>query len=178
MSQVGCALATLAGLSVPGLHALRAQSAHSAPLTADDAAGGRMPELRLSPRSLAMLEADAEAVAPRTVHTVEAGVIPRAALRAELQRGIGAFLRHVRAKPAIVRGRFAGWRVIELFKQRPEIHVVALRPGDTVLKVNGRSVERPEQLKYVWDRLAEASELVIEIERNAQRRSVRYVIED
>jgi type II secretory pathway component PulC len=131
-----------------------------------------MPPLRIPAQSLAMLEE------PGKLVTVEAGVIARAALRAELQRGIGSFLRNVRTKPAIVHGRFAGWRVLELFKKRPEVHVQELRAGDTVLKVNGRSVERPEQLKNVWDSLADAPELLIETERDAQRRVLRYAITD
>jgi S1-C subfamily serine protease len=139
-------------------------------LPADEAAGRPMPELRLNPRTLAAL--DAEPVLPK----IEAGVIPRPALQLELQRGIGAFLRQVRTKPALQRGRFVGWRVLELFKKRPEIRVLGLRPGDTVLKVNGRSLERPEQLKLIWDSLLEASELIVEIERAGRRCVLRYVI--
>lgn len=129
-----------------------------------------MPELRLNPSTLASL--DAQPALPK----IEAGVIPRVALQEELQRGIGAFLRHVRTKPAMQRGRFVGWRVLELFKKRPEIRVLGLRPGDTVVKVNGRSLERPEQLKLVWDGLLEASELIVEIERAGRRCELRYVI--
>lgn len=137
-----------------------------ATLPADEA----MPELKVNPRTLASLDR-----AP-TLPKIEAGVIPRVVLQAEVQRGIGAFLRHVRTKPALSRGRFVGWRVIELFKKRPEIHVLGLQPGDTVVKVNGRSLERPEQLKLVWDGLLEASELIIEIERAGRRCELRYVI--
>jgi len=150
--------------------------AQSEPLAAEEAAGKRVPELKLSARSLAMLD---EPVAhTQAVETIKAGKIPRAALRAELERGIGAFLRHVHAKAAIVRGRFAGWRVVELFRKRPEIHVRQLRSGDTVTRVNGRSLERPEQLKYVWESLATAPELVIEVERDSRRRELHYAIVD
>jgi type II secretory pathway component PulC len=146
--------------------ALRAQEA----LPAEEAAGRPMPELKLNPRSLAALDIQP---APKPI---DVGVIPRQALQAELQRGIGAFLRQVRTKPALQRGRFVGWRVVELFKKRPEVRVLGLRPGDTVLKINGRSLERPEQLKLVWDGLQDARELVIEIEREGRRCELRYVI--
>lgn len=139
-------------------------------LPAEEAAGRPMPELRLNQRTLATLEA--EPASPK----IDAGVIPRVALQVEVQRGIGAFLKHVRTKPAIQRGRFVGWRVIELFKKRPEIRVLNLRPGDLVLKVNGRSLERPEQFKLIWDGLLEASELIVEIERAGRRYQLRYVI--
>jgi hypothetical protein len=137
---------------------------------AEEAAGRPMPELRLNPRTLATLDADP------ALPKIDAGVISRVDLQVEVQRGIGAFLRQVRTKPALQRGRFVGWRVVELFKKRPEIRVLGLRAGDTVLKVNGRSLERPEQLKLVWDGLLEASELTIEIERAGRRCELRYVI--
>jgi hypothetical protein len=140
-------------------------------LPAEEAAGRPMPELKLNPRTLASLN-----LPPEPKEQIDAGVIPRVALQAELQRGIGAFLRQVRTKPAMQRGRFVGWRVIELFKKRPDVHVQGVQPGDTVLKVNGRSLERPEQFKSVWDALAAAKELVIEIERDGRRCELRYVI--
>lgn len=158
-------VAVLVSLSVPLAHAQQA-------LPAEEAAGRSMPALKLNPRTLATLDADPP------LPTIEAGVIARAALQAELQRGIGAFLRAVRAKPAMRSGRFVGWRVVELFKKRPEVHVLGVRPGDTVRRVNGRSLERPEQFKLVWDSLAAASELIVEIERAGRRCELRYVIAD
>ena len=86
-----------------------------------------MPELKLNPRTLASLDLPAE---PK--QQIEAGVIPRVALQAELQRGIGAFLRQVRTKPAMQRGRFVGWRVIELFKKQ--------RPGEPPSVDNARAL--------------------------------------
>jgi type II secretory pathway component PulC len=162
-----CSMIWLLALCAPPA---RAQEA----LPAEEAAGRPMPELKLNARSLASLDAALDSEPTPT--PIEAGVIPKQALQAELQRGIGAFLRHVRTKPTIQRGRFVGWRVVELFKKRPEVRVLGLRPGDTVLKINGRSLERPEQLKLVWDALQDARELVIEIERAGRRCELRYVI--
>lgn len=141
-------------------------------IPAEQAAGRPMPELKLNPRTLASLDVEL----PPEKQKIEAGVIPRSALQVELQRGIGAFLRHVRTKPAIARGRFVGWRVIELFKKRPDVHVLGVKPGDTVLKVNGKSLERPEQFKLIWDALGSANELLIEIEREGHRCELRYSI--
>jgi len=137
------------------------------------AADGNVPKLRLTRRSLDSLETE-----PKLGLEVNAGVITRAALRAELARGIGRFLRDVRTEPAFSRGRFVGWRVLELFPKRPEIRVQVLRPGDTVLRVNGRSVERPEDFKQVWDSLADARELVLDIQRDARASKLRYTIAD
>jgi len=108
---------------------------------------------------------------------VNAGVIPRAALKAELANGIGRFLQQVRTQPVVSRGRFVGWRLMTLFPSRGDIHVNVLKPGDTVLRVNGQSVERPEDFKALWDSLAEAPQLVLEIERDGEASSLRYSIQ-
>jgi type II secretory pathway component PulC len=143
------------------------------PAPVPTAADGSMPKLRLTRRSLESLETE-----PKLALEVNAGVITRRTLQAELARGIGRFLRDVRTEPAFSRGRFVGWRVLELFPKRPEIKVQVLRPGDTVLRVNGHSVERPEEFKVVWDGLASASELVIEIQRDSRLSKLRYTIAD
>lgn len=119
-------------------------------------------------------KADADkALAPE----LNGGVIPRDALKAELDRGIGRFLQQVRAEPVISRGRFLGWRLMTLFPSRGDVHVQAIKPGDVVRRVNGQSVERPEDFKAVWDSLATAPQLVIEIERDGESSTVRYTIQ-
>jgi type II secretory pathway component PulC len=105
------------------------------------------------------------------------GVIPRDALKAELDRGIGRFLQQVRAEPVVSRGRFLGWRLTTLFPSRGDVHVQAIKPGDVVRRVNGQSIERPEDFKALWDGLAAASQLVLEIERDGESSTVRYTIQ-
>jgi type II secretory pathway component PulC len=107
---------------------------------------------------------------------LNAGVISRAALQAELASGIGKFLQQVRAEPAVARGRFLGWRVTALFPNRSDVHVLVLRPGDTVTRVNGQSIERPEQFKALWDGMSSATELVLDIQREGRNSRLRYTI--
>jgi type II secretory pathway component PulC len=107
---------------------------------------------------------------------LNAGVISRAALQAELASGIGKFLQQVRAEPAVARGRFVGWRVTALFPNRSDVHVSVLRPGDTVTRVNGQSIERPEQFKALWDGMSSATELVLDIQREGRNSRLRYTI--
>ena len=107
---------------------------------------------------------------------IQAGTISRVALRAELDRGIGRFLQHVRVQAALSRGHFVGWKLVSLFAKRPEINVQVLKPGDILLRVNGESVERPEAFKSVWDSLADAKEIVLEIERDGQPSTLHYAI--
>jgi type II secretory pathway component PulC len=107
---------------------------------------------------------------------VNGGVIPRAALDAELSNGIGRFLQQVRTQPVVSRGRFLGWRLMTLFPSRSDISVKVLRPGDTIVRVNGQSVERPEDFKELWDSMSKANELVLEIEREGEASTIRYSI--
>jgi S1-C subfamily serine protease len=148
----------------------RAGSVQSKSGSASAAESG-MPMLKIRRRTLESLGTD-----PPLALEVNAGVIPRAAWRAELARGIGFFLRQVRTEPALARGRFVGWRVLGLFAGRTDVNVLVLRPGDTVMRVNGQSVERPEDFKLVWDSLATALELVLDIQRGGRSSKLHYTI--
>jgi hypothetical protein len=168
----GCTLAVCAALA--DSHETLAQQAPAPPLRAEEAAGRAIhsPELKLDPRTLASLDQPIAENLPK----IDGGTIPRVVLDAELKRGIGAFLGQVRTKPAARNGRFVGWRVIELFKKRADVHVRGLKAGDTVVKVNGHALEHPEQFKLAWDSVSKATELVIEIERQGRRSQLRYTI--
>jgi type II secretory pathway component PulC len=106
----------------------------------------------------------------------DAGEIRREKLLSVLNAGPGRFLQRVRVKKADdPQGRFAGWRIVELFPGEADAASV-LVPGDIVVRVNGQSVERPEQFNTVWDSLALSSELVVTVRRGATQSDVRYRI--
>jgi hypothetical protein len=110
---------------------------------------------------------------------LDAGDIPRPMLLAVLAGGVGRFLQNVQLEPQLDRGRFVGWRVVALFERTPELKERSmLRPGDTVSRVNGQSIERPEQFKNVWDTLATESQLVLSVTRAGKQSQVRYRIVD
>jgi S1-C subfamily serine protease len=106
------------------------------------------------------------------------GVIPRAELVRVLDAGPGAFLAHVDTQPRFVAGRFHGWRVNAFFPGDPRFSDGPLKPGDVVVRVSGRILERPEQLMEVWQALRGGKELVVEVERNGAARTLRWTIAD
>ena len=110
--------------------------------------------------------------------TVQVATIPRALLRAELTRGIGRFLQNVKTEAVLSHGHFVGWRLLALFPKRPDVHVQGIQTGDVLVRVNGVSIERPEDFKSVWDTLETAKELVLEIEREGQPSALHYTIVD
>jgi len=101
--------------------------------------------------------------------------IPRPVLLAVLSAGVGRFLQQVQLEPTLERGRFVGWRLVRVF-DAAQAGPAGLRPGDTVLRVNGQSIERPEQFKNVWDSLATESLLILQVERGGQRSEIRHRI--
>ncbi len=117
-------------------------------------------------------------VEPPLAPEVNAGVISRRELKAVLARGIGHFLQDVPTEPLVVKGRFGGFRILGLFADQPGVRVAVLRPGDTVLRANGQSIERPEAFQSVWNGMATAKELVLEIERGGHPAKLRYTISD
>jgi hypothetical protein len=152
-----------------------------APRPAPEAKQAPVAETPAAAREAAATEAAAPAAAPAPAPqsppvlegTVEAGEIPRPALLAVLSAGVGRFLQKVRAEPKLAGGRFVGWTLVDLWNPG-----TVLLPGDTVLRVNGQSIERPEQFKNVWDSLATESELVLLVERSGHTGQVRYRIVD
>ncbi len=91
--------------------------------------------------------------------------------------GLGRFLQKVDVEPSFAKGRFQGFRIVELrpgsFWQR-----VDLRPGDVVLSVNGMPIERDKQAYDAFQTLRTASELRVDYLRDGQPRSLVYPISD
>ena len=125
-------------------------------------AGGNSPESSL------------QAPAPRST----TGVIFRHDLMPVLDGGLGRFLQHVETRPSFHKGAFVGFRIVSLFPGEPAFASLDLRPGDTVTRINGRSIERPEQAVAVWEDLRTASKLVVDYRRNGEPHALRFTIVD
>jgi type II secretory pathway component PulC len=114
---------------------------------------------------------------PRPPVVTSPGTIQRAALDDVLARGLGAFLSKVAVEPDLEAGRFVGFRITEL-RDEALFGSVDLAPGDTVVAVNGQSIERPEQAFEAWSALRVASELTVDVLRAGEPRQLRYPIVD
>ena len=106
------------------------------------------------------------------------GTIPRAALLTVLDAAPGRFLAHVDTEPHFVQGRFHGWTLASFFPGDRRFEEVDLAAGDVVLSVNGRSIERPDQLMQVWEGLRRERALIVVMERDGVPRQLRYEIVD
>ena len=109
---------------------------------------------------------------------VSTGAISRAALLPVLDGGLGRFLQNVETEPAFHKGTFVGFRIVSLFPGEPAFASLDLRPGDTVTRINGKPIERPEQAAAVWEDLRTASNLVVDYRRGGEEHALRFTIVD
>jgi len=133
--------------------------------------GATAPPRPVGPAAAASVSAPDAAVVP-------AGSIRRSAVRRALAAGPGAFLQRVELEdePVFVKGRFHGFRIAKLRGDGWE--GIDLRPGDVVTRVNGKSVERPQDAFEVFHGLEIAREIRVEYERDGAPRAVAYPIVD
>ncbi len=114
-----------------------------------------------------------EAPKPKTKVTQ----LRRPGVRETVRGGIGRFLQDVTVDdtPAFRNGKFLGFRVVEL---RGDLDACDLRAGDVVIRVNGQSVEHPEEALVVFQSLSNAKELVVDYERDGAPQKLRLPIVD
>jgi type II secretory pathway component PulC len=104
--------------------------------------------------------------------------VSRDVFDAWLARGPQYLLSQVVPMPVTRERRFEGFRLSRWFPGHPEVTEGAVRTGDVVQRVNGRSVERPDQFLYVWKHLQGATEVRIEGLREGRRLKATLTIVD
>lgn len=162
LCSVGCGPSTPPPRSTPAAAPASSEQATAVP------AGNQQGD---SDRSAQTTPEAAPAPAPRDQRApAPPGTIRRADLERVLDRGAQAYVAGLRVRPAFRNGRFRGWRVVSY------AHGDALRKGDVVLRVNGRSVEKPDQAMAVWNELRMATELEVTLLRGGKPKVLRYDI--
>lgn len=106
------------------------------------------------------------------------GEIPRGTLAGVLELGLARFLRGVVTEPHLDDGSFVGYRILQMYPDDPRFQSLELQPGDTVTRVNGHSIERPEQAYEVWMSLRVSSELLVDYLHEGEARQIRFAIVD
>ncbi len=86
------------------------------------------------------------------------------------QQGPPWILRRVMREETFAKdGRFAGWRITGLPE---EWRAIDLRPGDVVSRVNGKTLETPEEAWDAWKSVAGAREIKLAIVRDGAPRDL------
>ncbi|MGB8299003.1 MAG: hypothetical protein WCG85_26530 [Polyangia bacterium] len=110
---------------------------------------------------------------------VKPGVLKRSAVIRVVDAGIGRWLSGgVEVERRIAKSRFQGWEIRRLYSGDPCYATVDLRPGDVVVRVNGRPIEKPEQAFDVLSSLRTVPELVVDFLRDGQPQKLTLQIVD
>lgn len=107
------------------------------------------------------------------------GTVSRAGVDRAVQDGLGAMLQHVEfeAEPVKRKGKFVGFKIAALHDE-DFWRGVDVRPGDVVCRINGMSIERPEEAQAAFRALRVASEIRVDLERADKPHVVRLAIEE
>jgi hypothetical protein len=141
-----------------------------APATPRDVAAPPPASAPASQAAAPQLSKDKELATEGSPATSGDGAITRKEMRKVIAGGAQAFIQQVQIRPAFRNGQFYGWRVVEYRGPGP------VRAGDIVRRVNGQSLERPEQFMKAWDGLARRSSLVLEMVRRGRALVLRWSI--
>ncbi len=104
------------------------------------------------------------------------GKILRSDLMVVINQGPAVLLSKVETKPFKQQGKFLGFQIAAFTQGMPT--VIDLKPGDVILKVNGRKVERPEHYFEIFQELKVAGELRFDILRDGAAQTLLYPIVD
>lgn len=116
--------------------------------------------------------------AASSANAVVAANLERRRLQPWLRRGLGAFLQTVQVDPQLAAGRFVGFRIVAVDAPSEPALGRYLQRGDVVLRVNGMSIEQPDDAVRVWSSLTVASSLVVDIHRGGEAMQLRFAIVD
>jgi S1-C subfamily serine protease len=106
------------------------------------------------------------------------GVLKRVALVRLLDAGLPRWLQGVEGDRALANHRFQGWLVKSLHPDDPCYKDVDIRTDDVVQKVNGKSIERPEQAFDVAESLRTAPALTVDYLRDGKALRLTIAISD
>jgi hypothetical protein len=176
-------LVTVGRIAATGMTALLVACASTAPsqqtstLQVEDTGGSSMVTQTPTPPSDA---SPSPAIPPRTCDMfAKPGVLKRSAVIRLLDAGLPRWLQGVEGDRALANHRFQGWLVKSLHADDPCYKEVDLRPGDVVQKLNGKSIEKPEQAFDVAESLRTAPALTVDYLRDGkpQRLSIQIASE-
>jgi hypothetical protein len=109
----------------------------------------------------------------------DAFVIQRRTIDHALEMGAAWFVRQLKVRPIVTRDeRFFGFQLIDLFPGREDTSGLLIKTGDIIQRINGHSIERPDQFMSVWHSLATASHQSIQLMRGNQHLRVTWTIRE
>jgi S1-C subfamily serine protease len=136
------------------------------------------PSSTAQPSSSALPVVAAPGGAPVPAPVTGSSTVTRSALRDLLAQGAPVLLAKVEVQAAFDRGAFKGFRITRLKGTANDWRVVDLQPGDVVLRIQGKSVERPEAFNALLRELGDANVIEMECERAGQPHRLTWKVID
>jgi len=102
----------------------------------------------------------------------------RREIQSVLSRGPGALLQKVRVQPFLKNNKFLGFQILWIDSEHPRFQAPYLQTGDTILRVNGVRIRRPEDYLTAFQSLKTADVVEFDIWRNEERLLIEYRIMD
>jgi len=109
---------------------------------------------------------------------VKPGSLRRTSLVRLIEAGLPRWMQGVEGDRALANHRFQGWLVKSLYPGDPCYQEIDLRRGDVVQKVNGKSIEKPEQAFDVAQSLKTAPAIVVDFLREGKPQRISITIAD
>jgi type II secretory pathway component PulC len=121
----------------------------------------------------------AQATAPSTTAAVvieKTTSLRRSQVKATIAKGLGYFLQNVTVDdyPVMRGGKFYGFKIKTMNAELG----VDLRPGDVVTRVNGMSIEHPEEADAAMRTLEKASALRVDFDRDGKPQTLELPIKE
>lgn len=119
------------------------------------------------------------ATAPSTTAAVvieKTTSLKRSQVKATIVKGLGYFLQNVTVEdyPVMRGGKFYGFKIKNMNAELG----VDLRPGDVVTRVNGMSIEHPEEADAAMRTLEKASALRVDFDRDGKSQTLELPIKE
>jgi hypothetical protein len=107
----------------------------------------------------------------------KSGVLRRSALVLLIDAGFPRWLQGIEGDRALMNHRFQGWVLKSMYPGDPCYQDLDLRSGDVIQKVNGKSVEKPEQALEVFQSMKKEPAIVIDYLREGKPRRLTIAID-
>jgi type II secretory pathway component PulC len=104
--------------------------------------------------------------------------VRRTSLVRLIEAGLPRWMQGVEGDRMLANHRFQGWLIKSLYPGDPCYQDIDLRSGDVVQKVNGKSIEKPEQAFDVVESLKTAPAIVVEFLRAGKPQRITIAIAD
>ena len=156
----------------------RSTSEDGTPTTKEDRAPATSRATGMAPLPRVVLKPNPSRAQTTNGITQPTASFTRGEVQAVLSRGPGALLQSVRVQPFLKNNKFLGFQILWVNSEHPRFQAPYLQVGDTILRVNGVRIRRPEDYLTAFHSLKTAEAVEFDIWRGEERLLIEYRIID